>query len=145
VYREGDEAPNLDLPYLTGWADAPTQPDRVELLRSEMQIVDELESVKIPVSQVHVDANGIFRVYPDDRHLVIVLGPAPQADVIARRLSTLWNSLPMSEDLREIDLSYADRAVLRTAAGRARGVISAMLGAPADDVRKGAVEVSGRG
>lgn len=145
VYREGDETPNLDLPYLTGWAHAPSQPDRIALLRSEMKLADELGRVEIPVSQVHVDADGTFRVYPDDRRVVVVLGRAPQADVVARRLSMLWKSLPMSEDLREIDLSYADRAVLRAAAGRARGVISAMSGAPRSDKRKGAVEVSGRG
>jgi len=146
VYREGDEAPNVDLPYLTGWADTPSQPDRVALLRSEMRLADQIEKkAGIEISQVHVDEHGTFRVYPDGRRLVIVLGNAPQADVIARRLSMLWSTLPLSDDLREIDLSYADRAVLRTTAGRARGVISAMLRSPRNDDRKGAVEVSGRG
>jgi len=140
VYREGDQVPSADLPYLTGWSAVADHADRVALLRTELNLVREIERSGIVVSQLHVDSAGVFRVYPDGRRIVVVLGGEAQAETAARRLSQVWATLPPSEDLREIDLSYADRAVLRTAAGRSVGVISAMLGA-----RKGAVEVNGRG
>jgi cell division septal protein FtsQ len=140
VYREGDQAPNLDLPLLTGWNDAAEQADRVARLRAEMGLAQAIERAGVSISQVHVDADGTFWVYPDGRQVRVALGLEPKAQLAARRLSALWSTLPMSEDLREIDLSYPDRVVLRTAAGRVRGVISAMVGA-----REGAVEVSGRG
>jgi cell division protein FtsQ len=129
VFREGERVASLDLPFLSGWTAPADQADRAALLRAELSLVRSVESAGITVSEVHVDGDGTFRVYPEDRQLVIVLGRRADPEAAGARLSALWSTLPSSNDLREIDLSYTDRAVLRTAEGRTAAVISAMLGA----------------
>jgi len=130
IYREGDTVPYVDLPYLTGWDRSESRGERVSRLRAQMAIVRAVENAGIAVSQLDVDAAGIFRLYPEAPSVAVVLGPSPRASSIAQRLQTVWKALPeRAEDLREIDLSYSDRAVLRTQPGRASSVISAMAGA----------------
>ena len=129
VYREGDSVPYVDLPYLTGWSDTETQASRVTRLREQLALVRAIEAAGIAVSQVDVDVGGVFRVYPQERRLVVVLGRNPQVETLVGRLQVVWKALPeQGGDLREIDLSYSDRAVLRTVHGRVGAVISAMAG-----------------
>jgi cell division septal protein FtsQ len=128
VYREGEAAPLVDLPYLTGWNASESRAERVTQLRTQMALIDAVEAAGIAVSQVDVDADGVFRVYPENRRIVIVLGREPAVETVLARLQAVWPALPEGADLREIDLSYTDRAVLRTAPGRMRAVISAMAG-----------------
>jgi cell division protein FtsQ len=129
VYREGSSVPYVDLPYLTGWSDTETRASRVTRLRAQLALMRAVEAAGIAVSQVDVDVGGVFRLYPQDRRLVVVLGRTPQVETLVARLQTVWKALPKKgEDVREIDLSYGDRAVLRTVRGRVGAVISAMVG-----------------
>jgi cell division protein FtsQ len=134
IYREGETVPYMDLPYLTGWDRSASRGERVSRLRTEMAIVRAVQDAGIAVSQLDVDAEGIFRLYPENPSVAVVLGSAPRPSAVAQRLLTVWKALPeRADDLREIDLSYTDRAVLRTHPGRTSSVISAMAGT--NDVR----------
>ena len=125
VYREEGLVPYADLPYLTGWADAPTQAERVERLRMAMSLMQAAERRGIQISQVHVEADGAFWLYPDALAVAVRAGREPRAATIADRLRAVLAALPTDRvDIREIDLSYRDRAVLRAADGRARSLIS---------------------
>jgi cell division septal protein FtsQ len=145
VYREGEEVPHADLPYLTGWSAAVAHADRAARLRTSMRVLEAVQAVGIAVSEVHVDEAGTFRVYPDARRVVVTLGREPDPDALAERLAAVWSAVPDSEDLREIDLSYADRAVVRTAAGRAKAVIAAMAGTPSGEDTRSAPAGGGAG
>jgi len=127
VYREGNAMPHLDLPYLTGWEQAPTREDGIARLRMSMSIVDAVQAAGISISQVNVDPGGDYRLYPDGLRIAVVLGSRPHAATIAKRLAALWPALGTdAADVREIDFTYADRAIVRTNAGRTAKVSAAL-------------------
>ncbi len=128
VFREEGKPSYPDLPYLTGWNLVPDRGERIERLSTEIALLRTLEApAGYRVSQIDVTADGVYSLYLDGLQVPIRLGLRPQAERVARRLGLLLPALPAGgTDLREVDLSYRDRAVVRVTRGRVGNVLSAL-------------------
>jgi len=129
IYREEGRMPFVDLPYLTGW-DVPSERSaRVARLRRSLAVVEAAARSDVRVSQVDIDENGVYWVYPEAVRVSVRLGDAPQPDEQLPRLAAVMTAVSRGTDaMTELDLEYPDRAVLRVAKGQVRGVIAAVAG-----------------
>jgi len=125
VYREEEQVPFVDLPYLTGWQNASTRAERVVRLDRCMGIARAVGDAGLSVSEIHVDSDGIYWMYPENRRISVRLGAVSDVDLTAARLRAVLATLPgAASDIEQVDLSYPDRAVLRVSKGKARRVAS---------------------
>jgi cell division protein FtsQ len=125
VYREEEDVPFVDLPYLTGWQQAATRAERIARLHRCLAIARAAAELGVAVSEIYADEQGTYWLYPENRRISVRLGAVTDARLTASRLRAVLSTLPEpASDIREVDLSYPDRAVLRTARGRARQVAS---------------------
>ncbi len=128
VFREGGSRKYPDLPYVTGWQAIADRGRRIERLRLAIDLLAALaEEPALRVSQIDVDADGVFRLYLEGRRLPLLLGRRPSPERIARRVRAIVAALPGTlTGIREVDLSYGDRAVVRVADGRVASVLAAL-------------------
>ncbi|RMF25822.1 MAG: FtsQ-type POTRA domain-containing protein, partial [Deltaproteobacteria bacterium] len=131
VFREAGSRAYPDLPYLTGWQSEPDRGVRIQRLRLAIDLLSALEEdAQIRVSQIDVDPRGVFRLYLDGRRLPLVLGRRPTPERVAARVRAVVAALPEKlAGVREVDLSYGDRAVVRVADGRVVSLLAALAGA----------------
>jgi cell division protein FtsQ len=128
VYRE--ERPQRysdlpDVPYLTGWERAASHGDSVVRLRSAMALLRAATSAGITVSQVDVGDDGTLWLFPETPRVAVRFGRDADLTRAMVRLQTVLATLPReTHDLEEIDLTYADRAVVRVKDGRVHSVLS---------------------
>lgn len=126
VYR-GEERSRPDLPYLSGWDTPAGHGARVLRLRTALAVALAAERGGLRVSQVDVDADGAVRLFPESPRLQVSFGRRFDADESVGRLLVVIESLDEEAlaGVREIDLSYPGRAVVRTRRGRFTTVLSA--------------------
>lgn len=133
VYRPIGPREYPDVPYLTGWQAAADDTVRVTRLRTLLELARGAEERGIRLSQVDVDRNGDFWLYPDGRHMPIKLGKEVAADTVFARLRTALARIPeASTAVREIDASYPDRVVLRTWKGGYTTLVAELAGETPD-------------
>ncbi len=126
VFREEGPSERPDLPYLVGWQDAATHGERVARLRRLVDVLAEAGGHGLEISELEVDAEGGVLFYPEAPRIVVRVGA--QSDLVESfdRLEVVLTSVARGVDnVAEIDLTYPDRAVVRTRAGRMDRVISA--------------------
>jgi len=128
VFRDAGSRKYPDLPYVTGWQAISDRGRRIERLRLAIDLLSALaEEPALRVSQIDIDEDGVFRLYLDGRHLPLLLGRRPSPERIARRVRAIVAVLPAAlSGIREVDLSYGDRAVVRVADGRVASVLAAL-------------------
>ncbi len=126
VYR-GEERSRPDLPYLSGWDTPAGHGARVLRLRTALAVALAAERGGLRVSQVDMDADGAVRLFPESPSLLVSFGRRFDADESVGRLLVVIESLDEGAlaGVREIDLSYPGRAVVRTRRGRFTTVLSA--------------------
>jgi len=135
IYREEEQLPFADLPYLTGWDQAGERSARIALLRRSLGIVKSADTSGVRVSEVHIDENGLYWVYPEGGKLAVRLGDTPDPDRQLPRLAAVMAAIPRGpEALTELDLTYPDRAVLRVGKKQVSRVISIVAGRSRRDV-----------
>ncbi len=129
IYREAGQAPFADLPYLTGWNAAAERSARVALLRRSLAIIDAAALSGVRVSQVHIDSEGVYWVYPEAVRVSVRLGASPDPRQQLPRLASVMTALARSTDeMGELDLEYPDRAILRVSSGKLKQVIASVAG-----------------
>jgi hypothetical protein len=124
-----------DVPYLTGWQAAGDETDRTMRLRMLLRIAHAAGEAGIEVSQVDVDSNELYWLYPERRRVSVRLGRGADAERKLLRLRAALAELP--EDgvaVTEIDASYRDRLVLRTWKGGYATLVAELAASrPVDD------------
>jgi cell division protein FtsQ len=134
VYRPVGPREYPDVPYLTGWQAAADETVRVTRLRTLLELARGAEEHGIRLSQVDVDRNGDYWLYPDGRPMPIRLGSEVAGDTIFARLRTALARIPETATaVREIDASYADRIVLRTWQGGYTTLVAELAGETSKD------------
>lgn len=124
-----------DVPYLTGWQAAGDEAERTMRLRMLLRIARAAEDAGIEVSQVDVDRNEVYWLFPERRRVSVRLGEGGDAERKLPRLRVALAKLPEAGvAVTEIDASFRDRVVLRTWKG-GYSTLMAELSAtkPADD------------
>ena len=124
-----------DVPYLTGWQAAGDEAERTMRLRMLLRIARAAEEAGIEVSQVDVDRNEVYWLFPERRRVSVRLGEGGDAERKLPRLRVALAKLPEAGvAVTEIDASFRDRVVLRTWRG-GYSTLMAELSAtkPADD------------
>ncbi len=142
VYREEGTPPTADLPYVTGWDTASSHAERVARLRYALALIRAVEVRGIVVSQVDVGGD-LVRLYPDRLPVPVLVRGDDEPARVASRLAAVWRSLPADTSaVREIDLRYRDRAVVRAT----RATVAALANAFATSTGQGdAIVEGGRG
>lgn len=116
LFREFAAAPIADLPYLTGWDEAPVQAERAARLRSLLAVEDVAAARGVAVSELHIDVDGTVWLYGATAKAAVRLGPAASAEAAFDRLAVALNELgPLADRARLIDVDYPDRIVVRGA------------------------------
>jgi cell division protein FtsQ len=104
-----------DVPYLTGWQAASEEPERAMRLRTLLRIARAAEDEGIEVSQVDVDQDDVYWLFPQRRRVSVRLGEGTDAERKLPRLRAALAALPEAGvAVTEIDASFRDRVVLRT-------------------------------
>jgi cell division protein FtsQ len=104
-----------DVAYLTGWQAAADESERAMRLRTLLRIARAAEGEGIDVSQVDVDKDDVYWVFPEGRRISVRLGHGPDAERKLPRLRATLEKLPSEGTaVTEIDVSFRDRVVLRT-------------------------------
>jgi len=128
VYREEKRQRYSDLPdvpYLTGWERATSHGESVVRLRAAIALLRAAKSAGIVVSQVDVGEDGTLWLFPEAPQVAVRFGREAHRAREMARLRTVLATLPReTDDLEEIDLTYADRAVVRVRDGRVNSVLS---------------------
>jgi cell division protein FtsQ len=128
VYREEGArgyADMPDVPFLTGWERADSHGERIARLRASMALLAAVEAEGVAVSQIDVSDDGTLWLYPEAPRVAVRVGRDVDVARLSARLSAVLGTLPADVDeLEEIDLSYADRAVLRVREGSVASVLS---------------------
>ena len=127
LYREENDLSYPDVPYLTGWQQGDEHGTAIATLRRALALVEAVEAREISVSQIDIDEEGTFWLFPSSPRVAVRCGEAVDAELLSSRLSSVLATLPPSaEQLEEIDLSYPDRAVIRVNEGGVAGVLAEM-------------------
>ena len=124
-----------DVPYLTGWQAAADEAERTMRLRQLLRIARAAEDTGIEVSQVHVDRDEIYWLFPERRRVSVRLGEGAEAEHRLLRLRAALVRLPEAGvAVTEIDASFRDRVVLRTWKGGYSTLMAELSGTkPSDD------------
>lgn len=123
-----------DVPYLTGWQSAGDEAERAIRLRTLLQIARAAEATGIAVSQVDVDEDGIYWLFPEKRRVSVRLGEAVNAERKLPRLRAALARMPEAGvAVTEIDASFRDRVVLRTWKGGYSTLVAELSGANPSD------------
>ncbi len=140
LFREVDDAGAPDLPYLSGWDEAPVQVEKAARLRTLVSLLDAAADHSVEVSELHMEADGTVWLYAAGLKASVRLGKAARAarglDRMATALATLG---PLADRARLIDVDYEDRIVIRGADDK----LPVMMAAQAEKglaLRKGAGE-----
>ncbi len=127
VYREEGRMSYPDVPWVSGWDHGESRGERVLRLRKAVALVSAAQAEGMMVSEVHLDADGVVWAFPESHTVSVRLGKDFDALTSVRRLRAVLATLPAKEvELKYIDLTYADRAVVRTAKGRVSRTIAAV-------------------
>jgi len=138
VYREEGMLRYPDLPYITGWNELGSRSAQVTTLHTALDILESLRVEGIHVSQLHVDGDRKFWLYPDSRSAAVRLGNAEDFERQAKTLRMTLERLPEAPDVvREIDLSIPDRAILRTKKGGRDQVLALLASREAETRARG--------
>jgi cell division septal protein FtsQ len=138
VYREEGALRYPDLPYVTGWNELGSRSAQVTMLHTALEILKSLKAEGIHVSQLHVDRDRNFWLYPDSRASAVRLGDGRDYERQARTLRMTLERLPEAPGVvREIDLSFPDRAILRTAKGGRDRVLALLASREAETRARG--------
>jgi len=123
-----------DVPYLTGWQGAGDEAERAMRLRMLLRIARAAEDAGIEVSQVDVDADEVYWLFPERRRVSVRLGEGEEAERKLPRLRAALARLPQAGvAVTEIDASYRDRVVLRTWRGGYPTLMAELSGTKASD------------
>jgi hypothetical protein len=107
-----------DVPYLTGWQSAADESERALRLRTLLGIARAAEGAGIDVSQVDVDRDEVYWLFPEGRTVSVRLGHGHDAERKLPHLRAALDKLPKAGTaVTEIDASFRDRVVLRTSEG----------------------------
>lgn len=127
VYREEGRITYPDLPWVTGWDRGASRGEHILRLRRAVGLLSAAQAEDVMISQVHVDVDGVVWAFPESHRVSVRLGSSFDAATSLRRLRVVLATLPAKEvELKEIDLTYPDRAVVRTARGRVSRTIAAV-------------------
>jgi cell division protein FtsQ len=138
VYREEGPARYPDLPYITGWNDLGSRSAQVTTLHSALDVLESLRHEGVRVSELHIDGDRNFWLYPDSRSVAVKLGDAAESERQAKTLRMTLERLPKAPGVvEEIDLSLPDRAILRTAKGGRDRVLSMLANREAETRARG--------
>lgn len=138
VYREEGPVRYPDLPYITGWNELGSRSAQVTTLHTALDILQSLRDERVAVSQLHVDGDRNFWLYPDSRASAVRLGAAEDFERQVKTLRMTLERLPEAPDVvREIDLSFPDRAILRTAKGGRDRVLALLASREAETRARG--------
>jgi len=123
-----------DVPYLTGWQAAGDEADRAMRLRTLLKIARAAEEAGIAVSQVDVDEDGVYWLFPEKHRVSVRLGEAANAEQRLPRLRAALVRIPEAGvAVTEIDASFRDRVVLRTWKGGYSTLVAELSGAKPSD------------
>jgi cell division protein FtsQ len=124
-----------DVPYLTGWQADDDEAERARRLRVLLRIARAAEDAGIAVSQVDVDRNDVYWLFPERRRVSVRLGDGAEAERKLPRLRAALAKVPEAGvAVTEIDASFRDRLVLRTWKGGYATLMAELSAAkPADD------------
>ncbi len=129
VFREGEEEGYPDLPYLTGWLDAVKQGERMARLRTLMALLEGAVERGYTISQVDVDDRGVYRLFPETPRIAVSFGTKPDVEGGLRRMDTVLSALSGSHGaIRELDLAFDERVVVKAARGGLPELLMAKAG-----------------
>jgi cell division protein FtsQ len=129
VYREEGPLRYPDVPYVTGWHELGSRSAQITTLKHLLDLLEAVEGEGVRVSELHVDGDGEFWVYPDGRSFAVRVGEFEEPGEKARTLRRTLAQLPEdTQSIDEIDLSYPDRAILRTRSGSMDRVLAMLAG-----------------
>ncbi len=139
VFRDRNRAAYPDLPYLIGWQSGATQAERLAALRRMVEVLAAAEERSLQVSEIELDERGRLRLFPESPRVAVTIGTKISLSVAFDRLHLVLANLAAGlADVGEIDLSYRDRAVVRSLPGRLNELMTARgespLTVPADAV-----------
>ena len=127
IYRDVDRLAVPDIPWVTGWQDAPHRGARVNRLRAAVAVVHEASARELPLSQVDIDENGEAWLYLDGYPVAIRLGlpgdPGARLNRLSRVLGELGSGL---EQVSRIDVAMDGVVVGKARKGKVR-TLSAVL------------------
>ncbi len=127
--EEGAGGNYPDLPYLTGWQHASARGERAARLRTLMDLLAGASELGITVSQVDVDEHGAYTLFPESPRIAVAFGVAPDVEESLARMNTVLAALSDTlPSIREIDLSFAGRAVVKAAQGGLPALLTAKAG-----------------
>ena len=141
IFLEPGLAGYPDLPYLYGWNEGASHEERARRLHTLLRIVDASLEAGHPVSEVGVDAEGDYWMFPEQPTASVRLGAAPDIDAALARLDIAMSKLGDGvEDAREIDVSNRARIVVKAVdASRVRYLTARMVAGsdvhPSEDLR----------
>lgn len=116
LFREVEESSVPDLPYLTGWDEAPTHAESSARLRALLGVLEDASGRSLDVSELHMDRDGTVWLYATGIKASVRLGEAARASVGLDRLAVALAELgPVAERARVIDTDYPGRIVIRGA------------------------------
>lgn len=114
LFREVEESSVPDLPYLTGWDEAPTHAESSARLRALLGVLDDAAGRSLDVSELHMDVDGTVWLYATGVKASVRLGDPARAGVGLDRLAIALAELgPVAERARVIDTDYPGRIVIR--------------------------------
>jgi cell division septal protein FtsQ len=138
VYREEGPLRHPDLPYVTGWNDLGSRSAQVTALYRALGILEALRVEGVRVSELHVDRDRNYWLYPDARAVTVKLRDAEDPVRQAKTLRMTLERLPDAPGVvREVDLSFPDRAIVRTEKGGRDRVLSMLAGREAETRARG--------
>jgi len=126
VYREPHGAQTYpDLPYLTGWEKPAARGERTERLRRAMDALRVFSARRIDVSQIDVADDAVTWLYPETPAIAVKFDAhADVAKAVERLELVLANIGDGIAQVGEVDLTYPDRAIVRTAPGGLQALMS---------------------
>lgn len=146
VFRDPGKVVPPDLVYVRGWDDAPRRGERMSRLRRLIELARAASNADHAVSELAIDEEGIFWLYPEEPRIAVALGQDPDPALVVSRfgeaLARLGDNLGLA---REIDLGWDDQVVVRTKGVTTRRVLAARLMEESSPAPTREVEDSGRG
>ncbi len=138
VYREEGALRYPDLPYITGWNELGSRSAQITTLYNALGVLAALSDEGVRVSELHIDHDRNFWLYPDSWTVAVKLGDAAESKLQAKTLRMTLERLPEAPGVvEEIDLSFPDRAILRTAKGGRDRVLSMLASREAETRARG--------
>lgn len=129
VFLAPQEGAYPDLPYLNGWLGFDDKIEAAKRLRIEMAILGAATAAGVPVSEIDVDDDGVFWLFPEAPRLAIRLGRDPRPTRAMAWYDSVIDDLGLLADAaEEIDLSFEDRVVVRGGDGALAPLLMAREG-----------------